>query len=89
MSYLSIFLVYLMIWMIVFFMSLPIGISVSENLEIGNANSAPSKTHLKLKILFSTLISIIPTYFIYWLIETEYLLSLLKGFLVLLVNSGD
>jgi predicted secreted protein len=80
MSYLSIFLVYLMMWMIVFFMSLPFGISISDNLEIGNANSAPSKTHLKLKILFSTLISIIPTYFIYWLIETEYLFIFIQNF---------
>ena len=80
MSSLSIFLVYLMMWMIVFFMSLPVGISVSENLEIGNANSAPCKTHLKLKILFSTLISIIPTYFIYWLIETEYLFLFIQNF---------
>ena len=80
MSSLSIFLVYLMMWMIVFFMSLPVGISVSENLEIGNANSAPSKTHLKPKILFSTLISIIPTYLIYWLIETEYLFIFIQNF---------
>ena len=80
MSSLSIFLVYLMVWMIVFFMSLPFGINVSENLEIGNANSAPSKTHLKVKVLFSTLISIIPTYLIYWLIETEYLFLFIKNF---------
>ena len=80
MSSLSIFLVYLMMWMIVFFMSLPFGISISDNLEIGNANSAPSKTHLKLKILLSTLISIIPTYFIYWLIETEYLFIFIQNF---------
>ena len=79
MSFVSIFLVYLMVWMIIFFMSLPIGISVSENLEIGNANSAPSKTNLKLKILFSTLISTIPTYFIYWLIETEYLFLFIQN----------
>ena len=80
MSFVSIFLVYLMVWMIIFFMSLPIGISVSENLEIGNANSAPIKTHLKLKVLFSTLISIIPTYLIYWLIDTEYLFLFIQNF---------
>ena len=80
MSSLSIFLVYLMVWMIIFFMSLPIGINVSDNLEIGNANSAPSKPHLKLKVLFSTIISIIPTYFIYWLIETEYLFIFIQNF---------
>ena len=66
--------------MIIFFMSLPFGINVSENLEIGNANSAPSKTHLKLKILFSTLISIIPTGIIYWLIKTEYLFLIIQNF---------
>ena len=79
MSSLSIFLVYLMMWMIVFFMSLPFGISVSEDLEIGNANSAPSTTHLKLKILLSTFISIIPTYLVYWLIETEYLFIFIQN----------
>ena len=80
MSSLSIFLVYLMVFMIVFFMSLPFGVSVSENLEIGNANSAPSKTHLKFKILFSALISILPTYLIYWLIKTEYLFHIIQNF---------
>jgi predicted secreted protein len=80
MSSLSIFLVYLMVWMIIFFMSLPIGINVSDNLEIGNANSAPNKTYLKFKILFSTLISIIPTCIIYWLIKTKYLFTIIQNF---------
>ena len=80
MSFVSIFLVYLIMWMIVFFMSLPVGISISKNLEIGNANSAPTKTHLKLKILFSTIISIIPTYFIYLLIKTKYLFFIIQNF---------
>ena len=62
MSLVSIFLVYLMVWMIVFFMSLPIGINVSRNLELGNANSAPTKTHLKLKVLLCTIVSFFPTY---------------------------
>ena len=80
MSSVSIFLVYLMVWMIVFFMSLPVGITVSKDLEIGNANSAPTKTHLKLKILFSTIISIIPTYFIYWMIKTKNLFLIIENF---------
>ena len=80
MSSVSIFLVYLMVWMIVFFMSLPVGITVSKNLEIGNANSAPTKTHLKLKILFSTIISIIPTYFIHWMIKTKNLFLIIENF---------
>ena len=56
MSIVSTFLVFLMVWMIVFFMSLPIGINVSRDSELGNANSAPIKTHLKLKVLICTII---------------------------------
>ena len=80
MSIVSIFLVFLMVWMIIFFMSLPIGISVSRDSELGNANSAPTKTHLKLKVLFCTIISLAPTYLIYWLVKTEYLFPIIQNF---------
>ncbi len=80
MSSLSIFLVYLMLWMLVFFMSLPFGINISDKPKIGNAKSAPTKTNLKLKILFSTLITIFPTYLIYWLVKTGYLFSIVQNF---------
>ena len=80
MSVVSIFLVFLMVWMIVFFMSLPIGISVSKDSELGNANSAPTKTHLKLKVLLCTIISLAPTYLIYWLVKTEYLFLIIQKF---------
>ena len=43
MSSVSAIIVYLIIWMIVFFISLPIGIHVSKELIPGNANSAPVK----------------------------------------------
>ena len=49
MGTISAILVYLMIWMIVFFISLPIGISVSKTHLKGNANSAPINTKLKSK----------------------------------------
>lgn len=80
MSIVSIFLVFLMVWMIVFFMSLPIGINVSRDSELGNANSAPTKTHLKLKVLLCTIISLAPTYLIYWLVKTEYLFFIIQNF---------
>ena len=79
MSIVSIFLVFLMVWMIIFFMSLPIGISVSRDSELGNANSAPTKTHLKLKVILCTIISIAPTYLIYWLVKTEYLFLIIQN----------
>ena len=80
MSIVSIFLVFLMVWMIIFFMALPIGISVSRNSELGNANSAPTKTHLKLKVILCTIISLAPTYLIYWLVKTEYLFLIIQNF---------
>ena len=80
MSIVSIFLVFLMVWMIIFFMSLPIGISVSKDSELGNANSAPTKTHLKLKVILCTIISLAPTYLIYWLVKTEYLFLIIQNF---------
>ena len=79
MSIVSIFLVFLMVWMIIFFMSLPIGISVSRDSELGNANSAPTKTHLKLKVILCTIISLAPTYLIYWLVKTEYLFLIIQN----------
>ena len=60
-----------MIWMIAFFISLPIGVKVSENHEEGFANSAPDKTNLKIKIIASFLISFIPSSLIYWVVEKK------------------
>ena len=39
----------------------------------GFANSAPDKTNLKIKVIISFLISFIPSYFIYWIVENELL----------------
>ena len=60
-----------MIWMIAFFISLPIGVKVSENHEEGFANSAPDKTNLKIKIIASFIISFIPSSLIYWVVEKK------------------
>ena len=60
-----------MIWMISFFISLPIGVNVSEHHEKGFANSAPDKTNLKTKVIISFLISFIPASLIYWVIEKK------------------
>ena len=54
MSIVSVILVYLMIWMVVFFISLPIGINIIKQPTLGNANSAPLKTNLKVKFFYSS-----------------------------------
>ena len=60
-----------MIWMISFFISLPIGVNVSDHHEEGLANSAPDKTNLKTKVIISFLISFILASSIYWVIENK------------------
>ena len=80
MSPVSLFLVFLMIWLIVFFMSLPFGVKVSEEKMIGNAKSAPDNPNLKLKLLISLFISLIPTLIIYWLINNNVLFDLIINF---------
>ena len=69
MSTVSFILVHLMMWLIVFFMSLPFGVKISDQPEKGNANSAPIKTNLKVKIILSFLIAFVPSIFTYWIVE--------------------
>ena len=69
MSTVSFILVYLMIWLIVFFMSLPFGIEVSDQPEKGNAKSAPIKTNLKLKFFLSFFIAFFPSILTFWIVE--------------------
>ena len=71
MSLVSYIVVFLMIWMILFFISLPIGVNVSEHHEEGFANSAPDKTNLKSKVIISFFISFLPASLIYWVIEKK------------------
>ncbi len=71
MSLVSYIIVFLIIWMILFFIFLPIGVSVSERHEEGFANSAPEKTNLKIKVIVSFLISFVPASIIYFVVEKE------------------
>ena len=51
MNLVSFIIVFLVVWMILFFISLPVGVKVSERHEKGFANSAPDKTNLKMKLV--------------------------------------
>ncbi len=81
MSLVSYIVVFLMIWMILFFISLPIGIKISDYHEEGLANSAPDKTNLKTKVIISFLISFIPSSLIYWVIEKKLLDNLFNNYI--------
>ena len=80
MSVVSAILVYLIIWMIVFFISLPIGINVSKELIPGNANSAPVKTNLKAKFFYSILIALPLTYLVILLVKNDFIVTFINSF---------
>ena len=71
MSLVSYIVVFLIIWMILFFISLPIGVNISNHHQEGFANSAPDKTNLKIKVIASFLVSFIPASIIYWVVENK------------------
>ena len=79
MSTVSFILVHLMIWLVIFFISLPIGVKVSDQPEKGNANSAPIKTNLKLKFFWSFLIAFFPSIFTYWIVEQGLLQNFIEN----------
>ena len=79
MSAVSVILVYLIIWMIVFFISLPIGINVSKELIPGNANSAPVKTNLKAKFFYSILIALPLTYLVILLVINDSIVTFINS----------
>ena len=50
-------IVFIILWWIVLFILLPIGIEKEENVEIGNDPGAPKNPMLKKKLLYSTIIT--------------------------------
>jgi predicted secreted protein len=56
-----------MIWMVLIFISFPIGLKMPEKIEKGHADSAPEKHYLIQKIVITFVLSIVIT-FIYWYI---------------------
>ena len=80
MTLVSIVLVYLMLWMVVFFISLPFGINIPDHTVEGNASSAPIKTNLKVKVFLSTLITLPLTYLVVLMVENGFINILIDRF---------
>lgn len=74
MTWFSAVLVYVVVWWLVFFMSLPFGArsyhEAGEELETGNAESAPLRPRIWLKAGVSTLIAAALTVAVYFLIDS-------------------
>ena len=55
----SYFLMLVLIWWILFFIFLPFKNETSTEFQIGNANSAPVKSYLLIKVLITSVLSFI------------------------------
>jgi len=55
----SYFLILVVIWWVLFFIFLPIKNETSSEWQKGNANSAPSKSYLLIKVIITTILSFI------------------------------
>ena len=71
MSLFECFVVYVVIWWILFFIFLPIGVKRSNTLIPGQDSGAPEKTFLWEKIFIVSFISLILTFIIIYLIDNK------------------
>jgi len=74
MTWFSTILVFVVVWWLVFFMTLPFGArsfhEAGENVETGNVESAPMKPRLWLKAGAATVIAAVLTIVVYFLIDS-------------------
>ena len=64
MSLFEYFIIYGVIWWILFFISLPLGVRKSENLLPGQDSGAPEKTYLWKKFIIVSILTLIFTYIV-------------------------
>ena len=55
----SYFLMFVVIWWVLFFIFLPFKNEISGERQIGNANSAPTKSYLLIKVLITSVLSFV------------------------------
>jgi predicted secreted protein len=70
MDWFSAGIVFVMVWWLVLFMVLPFGAAPPDVIEPGTAPSAPARPRLVLKFLLTTLIALVATALILWLINS-------------------
>ena len=72
---------FICVWWIVFFMALPFKAEITKKPEKGHADSAPTKTHLGIKFLITSLISIILTAIIMHIINKGIFIKFIEDYL--------
>ena len=59
MNWIGSFFIYIVVWWVVLFAVLPWGVQREENPELGHDPGAPAVTHLKKKLIATTLITFV------------------------------
>lgn len=62
---------YLIVWWLIFFMTLPFGAAPPEQPEAGHATSAPAKPRLMIKALVTTVLAGFATWGVAWVIDAD------------------
>jgi predicted secreted protein len=62
--------VFVLVWWLVLFMVRPFGAAPPDEIEPGTAPSAPARPRLALKFLLTTLVALVATALILWLINS-------------------
>lgn len=76
MSVMEIILIAVIVWWMVFFVSLPFGAHPHEEVEPGLESGAPARPRLGLKAAVATIVSIVVVCTVYWLIAADILPSM-------------
>lgn len=63
-------LTFIIVWWLVLFMVLPFGARPPDEIEPGTAPSAPAKPRMAIKMLITTLIALVITAGIAWLVDS-------------------
>lgn len=65
----SLIVVFVIVWWLVLFMALPVGVVSEQNPQAGNMKGAPKNPNLKKKLIVTTLVTIILTLAYYFAVE--------------------
>jgi len=70
----SAIVVYVLLWWLVFFMALPVGVQVPDPTEVesGHATSAPRRPYMKRKLLAATTIAAVLWVVVYLLVDGNF-----------------
>lgn len=71
MSLFEYFIIYIVIWWILFFISLPMAVKKSKNISPGHDSGAPEKTYLWKKFIIVSIITLIFTYLSVLIIDSN------------------